>query len=69
MKPKLTPPGTQRLKVKCDILLSTFAFKIDLRHYNLVNTLKDNQSLDLLVLKELITRMTGNEALEVGTDG
>ena len=30
----------------------------------LVNTLKDNQSLDLLVLKELITRMTGSEALE-----
>ena len=29
-----------------------------------MNTLKDNQSLDLLVLKELITRMTGSEALE-----
>ena len=34
----------------------------------LVNTLKDNQSLDLLVLKELITRMTGNEALEDMSD-
>jgi THO complex subunit 2 len=34
----------------------------------LVNTLKDNQSLDLLVLKELITRMAGNEALEDMSD-
>ena len=34
----------------------------------LVNTLKDNQSLDLLVLKELITRMTGKESLEDMSD-
>ena len=33
MKPKLTPPGTQRLKLMCDMLLSTSAFKFNLRRY------------------------------------
>jgi hypothetical protein len=33
IKPKLKPPGTERLKLKCDILLSTLAFKIKLRRY------------------------------------
>ena len=33
MKPKLKPPGTKRLKLKCDILLSTSAFKFNLRRY------------------------------------
>jgi len=31
MKPKLKPPGPKRLKLMCDILLSTFAFKFNLR--------------------------------------
>jgi hypothetical protein len=31
MKPKLKPPGTKRLKLKCDLSLSTSAFKINLR--------------------------------------
>jgi hypothetical protein len=34
MKPKLKPPGTERLKLKCVILLSTSAFKFDLRRYS-----------------------------------
>ena len=34
IKPKLKPPGTKRLKLKCDILLPTSAFKSDLRRYN-----------------------------------
>jgi len=33
MKPKLKPPGTKRLKLKCVILLSTSAFKFKLRRY------------------------------------
>jgi hypothetical protein len=33
IKPKLKPPGTKRLKPKCDILLSTSAFKFSLRRY------------------------------------
>ena len=32
--PKLKPPGTKRLKLKCDILLSSSGFKINLRRYN-----------------------------------
>jgi len=34
IKPKLKPPGTKRLRLKCDILLSTFALKFKLRRYN-----------------------------------
>jgi len=34
IKPKLKPPGTKRLKLKCDMLLSTFAFKFNLRRCN-----------------------------------
>ena len=34
MKPKFEPPGTKRLKLKCDELLSTSAFKFNLRRYN-----------------------------------
>ena len=33
IKPMLTPLGIQHLKPKCDILLSTFAFKCNLRRY------------------------------------
>jgi hypothetical protein len=33
MKPNLKPPGTKRLKVTCDIMLSTSAFKFNLRRY------------------------------------
>jgi len=36
MKPKLKPPGAKRLKLKCDVLLSTSAFKCNLRRYNVV---------------------------------
>jgi hypothetical protein len=34
MTPKLTPPGTKRLKFKRDILLQTSAFKFSLRCYS-----------------------------------
>jgi hypothetical protein len=33
MKPTLTAPRTKRLKLKCDELLSSFAFKFSLRRY------------------------------------
>ena len=33
MKPKLKPPGTERLKLKCDDPLSIFAFNFNLRRY------------------------------------
>jgi len=34
IKPKLKPPVTKRLKPKLDTLLSTFAFKLNLRRYD-----------------------------------
>ena len=34
IKPPLKAPGTTRWKLKCDILLSNFALKLHLRHYN-----------------------------------
>ena len=37
MKPKLKPPGTKRLKLNCDVLLSTSAFKFNLRRYIVVD--------------------------------
>jgi len=33
IKPNFKPPGTQRLKLKGDLLLSYFAFKFNLRCY------------------------------------
>ena len=36
MKPTLKLPGAKRLKLTCDILLSTSAFKFRLRRYNAV---------------------------------
>jgi hypothetical protein len=36
IKPKLKPPGTKRLKLKCDMLLSTIGFKCNLRRYTWV---------------------------------
>jgi len=34
IKPKLKPPVSKRLKLKSDILLSTSAFKLNLRRYS-----------------------------------
>ena len=34
IKPTLKPPGTERLKLKCDSQLSTFAFKFNSRRYS-----------------------------------
>jgi hypothetical protein len=35
IKPKLKPPGTKRLKLEYDGLLSNFAFNCNLRRYNM----------------------------------
>jgi len=36
MRPMLKPPRTKHLKLKCDMLLSTFAFTFNLRRYTWV---------------------------------
>ena len=38
MKPALKPPGTKRLKLTYDKLLSNVAFKINLRRYSLAGS-------------------------------
>ena len=40
IKPKLKPPGTKRLKLKCDTMVSTAAFKFNLRRYTLAVSLQ-----------------------------
>ena len=45
MKPTLRPPGIERLKRNCDILLSTSAFKVKLRRYT-----KGGKSLPTIIL-------------------
>jgi len=35
IKPRLRPPGTKHLILKCDVLLSTSAFKFNLRRYTM----------------------------------
>jgi len=41
MRPTLKAPGSERLKLKCDVLLSTSAFKFNLRPYNVVECPKE----------------------------
>jgi hypothetical protein len=36
VKPTLKPTGAKRLKLKCDVLLSTSAFRLNLRRYIVV---------------------------------
>ena len=49
MKPKLKPPGTERLRLKCDILLSSSAFKSDLRRYiSAVVNLRSPKTADVI---------------------
>ena len=43
IKPKLKPPGTKRLKLECDILLSTSAFKFNFRRF--AQAVRDTQLL------------------------
>jgi hypothetical protein len=45
IKPTLKAPGTKRLKLKCDLLLSNFAFKFNLRRYTKERTLPDERAV------------------------
>ena len=50
IEPTLKPPGTKRLKVKCDEPLSKLAFKFNLRRYNVSRTLPNTFALVLTTL-------------------
>ena len=49
LRPVLKAPGTKRLKLECDVLLSTSVFESNLRQYNEVSC-DGEVSRDLLVL-------------------
>ena len=45
IKPVLKASGTVRLKLKCDVLITNFAFKFNLRRYTLAHlTLRDRDA-------------------------
>jgi hypothetical protein len=44
IKPNLKPPGTKRLKLKCDTLLSTAAFTFNLRRYMVVTAFCEDKT-------------------------
>ena len=53
LKPPLKPPRTQLLKLKCDILLSTAAFKFNLRGFMKDDKIEDDgerQHLEHMIL-------------------
>ena len=56
VKPKLKTLGTKRLKLQCDILLSTSAFKFNLRRYNPATTTATTMAPDPATTRT--TRMT-----------
>ena len=53
IKTTLKAPGTQRLKQKYDYVLSSFAFNLNLRHYDVATTWRGVTS-DMSDVKELI---------------
>jgi len=42
LNPVLKVPGAKRLKLKYNEVVSTFAFKFDLRHYTKESTIRDD---------------------------
>jgi hypothetical protein len=62
MKPILKPPGTKHLKLKCDALLSTFAFEFNLRRYIMELSRKHGNPIYNL-LPDLLSRLSGDETI------
>ncbi len=60
LKPKLKPPGTNRLKLMCDIPVSHSAFKFNLRRYTKAK--KRKAKLDKEAQKQLGGRACRAEA-------
>ena len=51
IKPTLTAPGTKRLKLQYDSLLSNFAFKFNLRRYTMPTAVAVARSFPLYTAK------------------
>jgi hypothetical protein len=62
IKPELKPPGTKRLKLNCDVLLSTSAFKFNFRRYNQGRTPDEQSRIQSVAL---IAAAAQNDACEV----
>ena len=67
IKPKLKPPGSKRLKLKCDVLLSSFAFKITLCRYieekEMPNLKEDRPGLKRSQYKEALFKLWGKSPM------
>jgi hypothetical protein len=46
IKPKLKPPGFKRLKRKCDVLLSTSAFRFNVRRFTMAREMAERRGGD-----------------------
>jgi hypothetical protein len=67
LKPELTSPRTERLKLKCDALLTTFAFEFNLRRYIMTDTYKNTNILEACSVEKRLETLTElSESLEVG---
>jgi len=72
IKPKLKPPGTKHLKLKCDELLSSFAFRFNLRRY-IKELMMDHDRFGLVrrcrsTLSKLPLKAPGIERLKLNCD-
>ena len=65
MKPKLKAPGTELLKQKCDDMLSTSAFRFNLRRYNMMATRVQRSCFGKWVDMRLQTRALAKFMLRV----
>jgi len=61
IKPVMKPPGIESLKLKFDELLSSFAFRFKLRHYNEVSLL-DNRLMEKAFVEEELKRLRDKAA-------
>ena len=64
IKPKLEPPGSERLKLKCDDPLSRFAVKFNLRRYN---TGRDGREMSTTPLEFRLRHVERRQTLELET--
>jgi len=67
MKPVLKAPGTKRLELKCDELLSSFAFNFNLRRYNVVSASRDRTIItwDLIRERRISSHQQHGKAVQV----
>jgi hypothetical protein len=70
IEPKLKPPGTKRLKLNCDILLSTSAFRFNLRRNSVEHTMlgPGDKEVAVELLRGRGYTVSEDDVLHVGED-